>query len=109
MNVYVKPKISLTKGSGYTNSLVNQKISSGTNIYTDTVFTSNTQAIRNKIIWVVKKDDGKGNPQVLADSLGRESDVIQVIPSGMYENELKIQGTAGKYVIEFYTNGTILE
>ena len=108
LNVYVKPKISLTKGSGYTNSLVNQKISSGTNIYTDTVFTSNTQAIRNKIIWVVKKDDGKGNPQVLADSLGRESDVIQVTPSGMYENELKIQGTAGKYVIEFYTNGTYL-
>ena len=106
--MYLKPKISLTKGSGYTNSLVNQKISSGTNIYTDTVFTSNTQAIRNKIIWVVKKDDGKGNPQVLADSLGRESDVIQVTPSGMYENELKIQGTAGKYVIEFYTNGTYL-
>ena len=26
----------------------------------------------------------------------------------MYENELKIQGTAGKYVIEFYTNGTYL-
>ena len=57
---------------------------------------------------MVKKDDGKGNPQVLADSLGRESDVIQVTPSGMYENELKIQGTAGKYVIEFYTNGTYL-
>ena len=56
----------------------------------------------------MKKDDGKGNPQVLADSLGRESDVIQVTPSGMYENELKIQGTAGKYVIEFYTNGTYL-
>ena len=51
----------------------------------------------------------KVDPQVLADSLGRESDVIQVTPSGMYENELKIQGTAGKYVIEFYTKWNLLE
>lgn len=106
LNVYIKPKVSLVNGSGYTNSLVNQKIPSGTSIYTDTVFTNNIQAIRNKIVWVVKKDDGRGNPEVLADSLGKESDIIHVTPAGMYENELKIEGTAGKYVIEFYTNGT---
>ena len=106
LNVYIKPKVSCTQGSGYTNSLVNQKLSSGSYIYTDTVFTNNSQAIRNKITWVVKQDDGRGNPKVLADSLGMESDLIQVTPSGMYNNELKIEGIAGKYVIEFYTNGT---
>lgn len=106
LNVYIKPKVSLTDGSGYTNSLVNQKFRSGTFIYTDTVFTNNIQAVRNKITWVVKKDDGRGNPQVLANSLGLESDLISVTPSGMYSNELKIEGIAGKYVIEFYTNGT---
>ncbi len=106
LNVYVKPKVSLSNGSGYTNSLVNKKISSGSYIYTDTVFTNNIQAIRNKVTWVIKQDDGRGNPKVLANSLGMESDLIHVTPSGMYSNELKIEGTAGKYVIEFYTNGT---
>lgn len=106
LNVYIKPKVSLSNGSGYTNSLVNQKLSSGSYIYTDTVFTNNIQAIRNKITWVVKQDDGRGNPKVIADSLGMESDLIRVTPSGMYSNQLKIEGTAGKYVIEFYTNGT---
>lgn len=106
LNVYIKPKVSLTAEGGYTNSLVNQKLSSGSYIYTDTVFTNNSQAIRNKITWVVKQDDGQGNPKVLANSLGLESDLISVTPSGMYSNELKIEGIAGKYVIEFYTNGT---
>lgn len=106
LDIYIKPKVSITNGSGYTNSLVNQKLSSGSYIYTDTVFTNNSQAVRNKITWVVKQDDGKGNPKVLANSLGMESDLISVTPSGMYNNELKIEGIAGKYVIEFYTNST---
>lgn len=106
LNVYVKPKVSRTNGSGYTNSLTGQKMPSGSYLYTDTVFTNNTQAIRNKITWVVKQDDGVGNPKVIANSLGMESDIIKVTPSGMYSNELKVEGVAGNYVIEFYTNGT---
>lgn len=106
LNVYIIPKVSQVNGSGYTNSLTNLKIPSGSYLYTDTIFTNNTQAIRNKVTWVVKKDDGKGNPQVIATSLGMDSDLISVTPSGMYSNELKIEGVAGNYVIEFYTNGT---
>ena len=106
LNVYIKPRISLKKDGEYKDSLVDQILTTGSSIYTDTIFTNNSQAIRNKIIWVVKQDDGKGNPKVLADSLGKESDLIKVTPMGMYENELKINGTAGRYVIEFYVNGT---
>lgn len=106
LDVYVKPKISRTNGSGYTNSLTNQKMSSGSYLYTDTNFTNNSEPIRDKITWIVKQDDGAGNPKVIANSLGLESDLIRVTPSGMYSNELKIEGIAGKYVIEFYTNGT---
>lgn len=106
LNVYIIPKVSQTNGSGYTNSITDLKIPSGSYLYTDTIFTNNTQAIRNKVTWVVKKDDGKGNPEVIATSLGLESDLISVTPSGMYSNELKIDGVAGNYVIEFYTNGT---
>lgn len=109
LNVYIKPKVSTTNGGPYLNRITNLKLPSGSNLYTDTVFTNNTQAIRNKITWVVKKDDGQGNPVVIADSLGKESDLIQITPSGMYSNELKIEGVAGNYSIEFYTNGTYTE
>ena len=106
LDVYVKPKISRTNGSGYTNSLTNQKMSSGSYLYTDTNFLNNSEPIRDKVTWIVKQDDGVGNPKVIANSLGLESDLIHVTPSGMYSNELKIEGIAGKYVIEFYTKGT---
>jgi uncharacterized protein YjdB len=106
LDVYVIPQVSTTDGSGYSKSLQNLNLASGARIYTDTVFTNNNQPIRNKITWVVKQDDGIGNPTVIADSLGKTSDLISVTPSGMYKNELQISGVAGNYAIEFYTSGT---
>jgi len=106
LNVYVIPKVSLTNGSGYTKSLTDLKIPSGTILYTDTRFDNTVQTISNKISWVIKADNGNGNTTVLADSLGKTSDVISVTPTNAYKNELAVSGVAGNYIIEFYTNGT---
>ena len=106
LNVYVIPKVSLTNGSGYTKSLTDLKIPSGTILYTDTRFDNTVQTISNKISWVIKADNGNGNTTVLADSLGKRSDVISVTPTNAYKNELAVSGVAGNYIIEFYTNGT---
>jgi len=105
LDVYVLPKVSQTDGSGYTTAL-DVNMPSGNYLYTDTNFTKNTEVIRSKVIWVVKKDDGNGNSVVIADSLGLESDLIKLTPSASRSNELKVEGLAGEYDIYFYAYGT---
>ncbi len=106
LNVYVIPKVSLKDGSGYAKSLTDLKIPSGTAFYTDTRFDNTVETISDKISWVVKADNGNGNTTVLADSLGKTSDVISVKPANAYKNELVVSGVAGNYFIELYTKGT---
>lgn len=105
LDVYVIPKVSTTDGSGYTTSL-DVNMPSGGYLYTDTIFSKNTEVIRSKVIWVVKKDDGNGNSIVIANSIGMESDLITLTPSASRSNELKVEGLAGEYDIYFYTYGS---
>ncbi len=113
LNVYIIPRASVTNdsvpdGAGFQKTIVNHQMSSGDYLYTDTLFTSNSEAVRNKITWVVKQSDSNGNPVVLANSMGLTSDLISVVPadSNMYTNQLQVTGTAGNYYIEFYASGT---
>ena len=110
LDVYIIPQVSLTDGAdygddGYQKSL-DVRINSGGYLYTDTNFTNNLEVIRSKVVWVVKKDDDRGNSVPIANSLGMESDLISLTPSSSRSNELRINGTAGEYDIYFYTYGS---
>lgn len=105
LDVYVIPKVSTTQGTGY-GTAVDAQLNSGEYLFTDTVFTNNLEVIRSKIIWVVKKDDGAGNSTIIADSLGKESDLISITPTGSRTNELRVEGLAGEYDVYFYTYGS---
>lgn len=77
-------------------------------IYTNTIFNvDQTQSIRNKIAWVVTKDDGQGNNIKIVDSFaGLTSDLIELVPSASNSNEMVVKGIAGKYQVSFYAYGT---
>ena len=110
LDVYIIPQVSLTDGAdygdgGYQKSL-EVKMNSGDYLYTDTNFINNLEVIRSKVVWVVKKDDDRGNSVPIANSLGMESDLISLTPSSSRTNELRITGTAGEYDIYFYTYGS---
>ena len=57
-------------------------------------------------MWVVKKDDDQGNSKIIADSLGKDSDLISITPTASRSNELRIEGKAGEYDLYFYTYGS---
>lgn len=106
LDVYVIPQVSDTGGTGTYKKSMDLKIKSGESLYTDTVFTNNLEVIRSKIVWVVKQDDGNGNSVVIANSLGQNSDLIDITPTASRSNELKIEGRAGEYDVYFYTYGS---
>lgn len=105
LDVYVVPKVSAKNGPPYEKAQ-DVVMDSGGTLYTDTVFTNNLEVVRSKIVWVVKKDDGRGNSTVIADSLGQTSELISVTPSASRSNELRIEGMAGEYMIYFYAYGS---
>ncbi|MCH5252503.1 MAG: Ig domain-containing protein [Lachnospiraceae bacterium] len=105
LDVYVIPKASKTNGGPYLKSQ-DVVMESGGTLYTDTDFHNNLEVVRSKIVWVVKQDDGNGNSVVIADSLGKTSDLITITPTGSRSNELRIEGVAGQYDIYFYTFGS---
>ena len=74
IDVYVYPGISQTD-SGY-DKIKEMKMNSGGIIYTDAKFTSNIEAIQQKMDWVIKQDDGSGGERTIANSLGITSDQI---------------------------------
>lgn len=119
LTAYVVPRVSRTNEplsgcdpddtlSSYKKTLTDAEsvISSGEYVYTDTSFTNNLQQVRQKIIWVVKKDKGDGTSEVIADSLGMDSDLINVVPIASKSNGLQITGVAGEYDLYFYTTDT---
>lgn len=105
LDVYVIPQVSAAQGGPYGKSKSIQ-MNSGEFLYTDTVFTNNLEVIRSKVVWAVKKDDGQGNSTVIADSLGKESDLISLVPTASRSNELRVTGMAGEYDIYFYAYDT---
>ena len=114
LDVYVIPRVSLEKdATPGTNGaaddyekILDASMESGGFLYTDTDFSQNMEVIRSKVVWVVKKDVGNGMEQVIANSLGMESDLITLTPSGSRSNELQVTGIAGEYKIYFYPFGS---
>lgn len=105
LDVYVIPRVSTTDGANY-GTIIDAQLKSGEYLYTDTNFENNLEVVRSKIIWVVKKDDDKGNSQIIADSLGKNSDLITITPTASRSNGLRITGKAGEYDLYFYTYGS---
>lgn len=105
LDVYVIPQISATAGGPYEKSLSVQ-LNSGEYLYTDTDFSNNLEVVQSKITWVIKKDDSSGRSVTIADSLGKESDLISISPTASRTNELRIEGLAGEYDVYFYTYGS---
>ena len=81
------------------------KMNSGGIIYTDAKFTSNIEAIQQKMDWVIKQDDGSGGERTTANSLGMTSDLIKISAVSSRSNQLKAEGKAGKYYVYFYPKG----
>lgn len=105
LDVYVIPQVSATAGGPYQKSLSAQ-IYSGEYLYTDTDFSNNLEVVQSKITWVIKKDDSSGRSVTIADSLGKQSDLISIAPTASRTNELRVQGLAGEYDVYFYTYGS---
>lgn len=105
LDVYVIPRVSTTNGANY-GTAIDAQLNSGECLYTDTNFANNLEVIRSKIVWVVKKDDDQGNSKIIADSLGKDSDLISITPTASRSNELRIEGKAGEYDLYFYTYGS---
>lgn len=105
LDVYVIPQVSATAGGPYQKSLSAQ-ITSGEYLYTDTDFSNNLEVIQSKITWVIKKDDSSGRSVTIADSLGKQSNLISIAPTASRTNELRVQGLAGEYDVYFYTYGS---
>lgn len=105
LDVYVIPRVSTTNGANY-GTAIDAQLNSGEYLYTDTNFANNLEVIRSKIVWVVKKDDDQGNSKIIADSLGKDSDLISITPTASRSNELRIEGKAGEYDLYFYTYGS---
>lgn len=103
IDVYVYPGISQTD-SGY-DKIKEMKMNSGGIIYTDAKFTSNIEAIQQKMDWVIKQDDGSGGERTIANSLGITSDLIKISAVSSRSNQLKAEGRAGKYYVYFYPKG----
>lgn len=91
LDVYVIPRVSTTNGANY-GTAIDAQLNSGECLYTDTNFANNLEVIRSKIVWVVKKDDDQGNSKIIADSLGKDSDLISITPTASRSNELRIEG-----------------
>lgn len=122
MNVYVIPRVSseqygsmqappvqdsvLFKTEDYKRNQPNVALEAGQYLYTNTLYTNQTEPVRSKVVWTITKDDGNGNQVKIADSLGMTSDLIELRPTSSYGNELEVTGVAGNYQINFYTYDT---
>ena len=102
IDVYVYPSISETD-SNYGN-LKTIKMDTGGTIYTDANFMNNIEGIKNKMDWVIKRDSG-GTEEVIADSLTKKSDLIEISPESSRSNQLRVTAKAGLYRVYFYPHG----
>lgn len=101
IDVYVYPQVN-NVDSDYKKN-VTFGLDTGELIYTDAIFSNNIEAIQNKMVWVIKKEDGNGGETVIADSLGQKtSELIKISPVSSRSNQLKVDAKAGKYFVYFY-------
>lgn len=103
LTVYVVPSAieETSSPSGSDILMSDLKIHSGkTPIYTNANVDSNNGSIKQKLSWAVYKDE-----QIIADSEGLKSDLIEVTAKGTYSSLLDVNGKAGDYVIRFYPVG----
>ncbi|MDY3909285.1 MAG: Ig-like domain-containing protein [Eubacterium sp.] len=108
MDVYVLPRVSAqneTDRTNYRDSLT-VALKDGEYLYTNTDYTNQTEPVRSKIFWTISQDDGRGNQVKIADSKNMKSELIELVPTGSYSNELQVKGLAGKYQINFYVYDT---
>ena len=54
--------------------------------------------------WVIKRDSG-GTEEVIADSLTKKSDLIEISPESSRSNQLLVTAKAGLYRVYFYPHG----
>lgn len=108
MDVYVLPRVSAqneTDRTNYRDSLT-VALKDGEYLYTNTDYTNQTEPVRSKIFWTISQNDGRGNQVKIADSKNMKSDLIELVPTGSYSNELQVKGLAGEYQIKFYAYDT---
>ncbi len=103
IDVYVYPSVNQVNENFQTN--VSFGMNTGETIYTDADFSNNVESMQRKMTWVIKKDDGNGGEYVIADSLGKTSELIQISAVSSRSNELKVDAKAGKYFVYFYPRG----
>ncbi|MCR5797163.1 MAG: Ig-like domain-containing protein [Eubacterium sp.] len=103
VDAYVYPSVS-NKNSGFMKN-AEFGIDNGSSVYVDADFSNNTEAINNKVVWVIKKDTASGGEELIADSFGKQSDLISVTPISSRSNQLRVTGKAGVYRIYFYPRG----
>lgn len=100
IDVYVYPSVNFEDSDYKKNTEFG--LDTGGLIYTDTNFTNNYEAMQRKMAWVIKKDDGNGGEYVIADSLGKTSDLISINSVSSRSNQLQVDAKAGKYYVYFY-------
>lgn len=100
IDAYVYPSINNTDGDYKQNTKFG--LDTGELIYTDTNFENNYEAMQRKMAWVIKKEDGKGGEYIVADSLGKTSDLINIGSVSSRSNQLKVDAKAGVYYVYFY-------
>lgn len=100
IDVYVYPSINNTDGDYKQNTKFG--LDTGELIYTDTNFENNYEAMQRKMAWVIKKEDGNGGEYIVADSLGKTSDLINIGSVSSRSNQLKVDAKAGVYYVYFY-------
>lgn len=100
IDVYVYPSINNEDRDYKQNTQFG--LDTGETIYTDTNFDNGYEAMVRKMAWVIKKDDGNGGEYVIADSMGKTSDLISINPVSSRDNRLTVDARAGKYYVYFY-------
>ncbi len=108
LDVFVVPKVYNESVGQFTNAMT-LGIENNGFIETDALFKStNIDPIQSKVTWVIKKDtsNGANPPEVIADSLGKSSPLINLQPLNSNSNTFQVQAVAGKYQILFYPVGT---
>ncbi len=104
IKVYVLPQVSNQNSSFVkTTAFATKNLGS---IYVDALFGSNaTKPLGEKIIWVIKRKVGASYVEV-SNSIGKQSDLAELIPVGADSNKYTIDAKAGNYRIYFWTAGT---
>ncbi len=108
LKVYVIPK---AKGEGDSTFSTGPRITlePDDKFDVDTFFTINSiDGIKERIFWSIRVESGSGDPVEIANSMGKTSELIEIIAPTSTESKLKInRAVAGVYKVFFYVNDGI--